>query len=143
VVTALVTQLDPQTVLLNFADIVDATTGVFSTDIPQSALAELAQLGVRTKEQKITSVNFVPPLIEPWDYDPAFVRQTVSDALEASEAKASASPSASAPATPAAAAGDASSPEPSATASVPAVMENPGTDPDANTEDLADVCAAG
>jgi LCP family protein required for cell wall assembly len=143
VVTALVRQLDPQTVLLNFADIVDATTGVFSTDIPQSALAELAQLGVRTKEQKITSVNFVPPLIEPWDYDPAFVRQTVSDALEASEAKASASPSASAPATPAAAAGDASSPEPSATASVPAVMENPGTDPDANTEDLADVCAAG
>jgi LCP family protein required for cell wall assembly len=143
VVTALVKQLDPQTVLRNFGDIVDATKGVFSTDIPQSALAPLAELGVSTKEQKITSVNFVPPLIDPWDYDPAFVRQTVADALAAAEAEPSASASSSAPASPAAAAGNASSPEPSPTESLPPVMWNPGSDPDANTEDLADVCAAG
>jgi hypothetical protein len=137
-VTALVKQLDPQTVLLNFSDIVDATKGVFRTDIPQDALVELAQLGARTKEQKITSVNFVPPLIEPWDYDPAFVRATVAKALEAPE------PTPSATASPEAAAGStAPAPKPSAAASVPAVMERPGSDPDANTEDLASVCAAG
>ena len=138
VVTALVKQLDPQTVLLNFSDIVDATKGVFRTDIPQDALAELAQLGARTKEQKITSVNFVPPLIEPWDYDPAFVRATVAKALEAPEP----TPSAKASAQPAAGS-TAPAPKPSASASVPAVMERPGSDPDANTEDLASVCAAG
>ena len=140
VVTALVKQLDPQTVLLNFSDIVDATKGVFRTDIPQEALAELARLGARTKEQKITSVNFVPPLIKPWDYDPAFVRATVDTALAASEPDP---PASAAPASPAPAASGASSPTPSASATVPAVMERPGADPDANTEDLASVCAAG
>ena len=70
VVTAMVRQLDPQTVVLNFADIAPATKGVFRTDIPQEALASLADLAVKTKQQKITSVNFVPPLIKPWGYDP-------------------------------------------------------------------------
>ena len=73
VVTAMVRQLDPQTVVLNFGDIASATKGVFRTDIPQEALASLGTLAVKTKQQKITSVNFVPPLIKPWSYDPAVV----------------------------------------------------------------------
>ncbi|MCA1481307.1 LCP family protein, partial [Bradyrhizobium sp. NBAIM08] len=66
VVTAMVKQLDPQTVILHFSDIAAATKGVFRTDIPQEALASLATLAVKTKQQKITSVNFVPPLIQPY-----------------------------------------------------------------------------
>ena len=85
VVTAMVRQLDPQTVVLNFGDIAKATKGVFRTDIPQGALASLADLAVRTKQQKITSVNFVPPLIKPWSYDPAVVRATVDRAIAAQE----------------------------------------------------------
>ena len=135
VVTALVDQLDPKTVVLNFADIVGATEGVIRTDIPQQALPHLADLAVVTKQQQITAVNFVPPLIEPWDYDPEVVRSTVSTAIAASEA-ASAGTSAGAGTEPAA-----SAPRPAA--STPAVMERPGADPDANTADLAQVCAAG
>jgi LCP family protein required for cell wall assembly len=141
VVTALVEQLDPPTVLLNFSGIVSATTGVFRTDVPQDALAALADTAVKTKQEKMTSVNFVPPLIDPWDFDPAFVRQTVSDAIAASEKDPTPAPDttvdgdATAAATPVA--------EPSSTPSLPAVMEQPGSDPDANTSDLASVCSVG
>ena len=142
VVTAMVNQLDPQTVVLNFADIAKATKGVFRTDIPQEALASLATLAVRTKTQKITAVNFVPPLIKPWSYDPQVVRDTVASTIERAEQAdeqaaeqeaaedsggASAAPSGSGKAKP----------------KKQAVMERPATDPDANTSDLASICSAG
>ena len=138
VVTALVKQLDPQTVALHLGDLAAASRGVFSTDIPQDALAGLAEVAVKTKQEKITSVNFVPPLIKPWDYDPDVIRSTVAKAIATSE-KASAG-TAAAP-KPTAAATAATTPTPSA--STPAVMERPGTDPDADTSDLAGVCSAG
>ena len=139
VVTALVKQLDPQTLLLNFGDIAQASTGLFRTDIPQDALGSLADLAVKTKQEKITSVNFVPPLIKPWDYDPEVVRSTVATAISRSEADPEETASGKA-ATPSAG-GRTTAPKPST--STPAVMERPGTDPDADTGDLADVCSAG
>ena len=150
VVTALVKQLDPQTVLLNFGDLLTATKGLVRTDIPQDALAHLAELAAHTKQEKITSVNFVPPLIKPWDYDPAVVRSTVAAAIEKSEAdptEAPKAPASAAASTAAASPEPDADPEPTAAASpkpsTPAVMERPGTDPDANTADLASVCSAG
>ena len=151
VVTAMVRQLDPQTIVLNFGDIAKATKGVFRTDIPQEALATLADLAVKTKQQKITSVNFVPPLIKPWSYDPAVVHTTVDRAIAAQE-KASEEAAATAEAADdAAASGTTSSPGTGtttgkgtgATPRKQAVMDRPGSDPDANTGDLAGVCSAG
>jgi len=137
VVTAMVRQLDPQTIVLNFSDIAQATRGVFRTDIPQEALASLATLAVKTKTQKITSVNFVPPLIKPWSYDPQVVRDTVASTIakaEQADERAAAEPAASA--------GTATGK--STTTTKPkkqAVMDRPATDPDANTSDLASVCS--
>ncbi len=139
VVTALVKQLDPQTLVLNFRQLAEATKGVFKTDIPQGALANLADVAARTKSEKITSVNFVPPLIEPWNYDPARVHRIVADAIAKSEAAPSPAEAPSAAASPA----RTTKPKASATPTTPAVMERPGTDPDADTSDLASVCAAG
>ncbi len=144
VVTALVKQLDPQTLLLKFGAIASSTTGLIRTDIPQSGLAALAEVAVMTKQEKITSVNFVPPLIKPWDYDPEVVHRTVATAIARSEA----GPTPSATGTTTASAGAATSAAkpkatPKPTASTPAVMDRPGTDPDADTGDLASVCSAG
>jgi len=139
VVTAMIRQLDPQTIVLNFGDIAQATKGVFQTDIPQGALATLGELAVKTKQQKITSVNFVPPLIKPWDYDPAVVHAAVDKAIARSE-QAAAEPTA-ASAAPAASGGGSS--QPSDEPKKQAVMERPGSDPDADTSDLASVCSAG
>ncbi|HEX6917641.1 MAG TPA: LCP family protein [Phycicoccus sp.] len=136
VVTALVRQLDPSTVLLHFSDIAAATSGLFRTNIPQEALPALAETAVRTKSQKITSVNFVPPLIKPWDFDPAVVRGVVAKAIATSEKATSAAPASPAPS-------GAAGAKPSPAASTPAVMERPGSDPEARTADLAEVCAAG
>ncbi|GGL29014.1 LCP family protein [Phycicoccus endophyticus] len=157
VVTALVRQLDPSTVLTNFGDIVAATRGVVRTDIPTSALSDLAEVALKTKQEKITSVNFVPPLIKPWDYDPRLVRRTVAEAIEASRgAPAASEPDQTAAekttekatataGTRKATAGTAGTRKATASPapSTPAVMERPGSDPDANTTDLASVCAAG
>ena len=85
VVTAMVDQLDPQTVLLRFQKIASATSGMVQTDLPQSELGRFADLVLKTRTQKIRSVNFVPPLIKPWDYDPEVVRRTVADTIAASE----------------------------------------------------------
>jgi polyisoprenyl-teichoic acid--peptidoglycan teichoic acid transferase len=145
VITSMVDQLDPQTVVLHFADIAKATRGVFRTDVPQEALASLATLAVKTKQQKITAVNFVPPLILPYDYDPQVVRDTVSRTIAAAERADERAPDQDAD--PAAAPTGGSSAAPgSATSKTPkkqAVMERPATDPDADTSDLASVCSAG
>ena len=85
VVTAMVDQLDPQTVVLRFQKIAAATSGLIETDLPQSELGRFADLVLKARSQKIRSVNFVPPLIKPWDYDPAVVTRTVSDTIAASE----------------------------------------------------------
>ena len=138
VVTSMVNQLDPQTVVLHFADIAKATKGVFRTDIPQEALASLATLAVKTKTQKITSVNFVPPLINPWDYDPQVVRDTVARTIDKAE-KADERKAAASSAGAAAASGGGTG---STTPKKQAVMERPATDPDANTSDLASICSA-
>lgn len=86
VMTAMAQQLDPRTVVLRFQDIAKASTGVIRTDLPQSELGYFADLALKTRSQKIRSVNFVPPLIKPWDYDPKAIRSTVRSAIASSEA---------------------------------------------------------
>jgi polyisoprenyl-teichoic acid--peptidoglycan teichoic acid transferase len=140
VITSMVNQLDPQTVVLHFSDIAKATKGVFRTDIPQEALASLATLAVKTKQTKITSVNFVPPLIQPYKYDPQVVRDIVAstiDKAETADEQAAARADGSDQAAPAASAGTGKPSKPKKQA----VMDRPGADPDANTSDLASVCS--
>jgi LCP family protein required for cell wall assembly len=140
VITSMVNQLDPQTVVLHFSDIARATKGVFRTDIPQEALASLATLAVKTKQTKITSVNFVPPLIQPYKYDPQVVRDIVAstiDKAETADEQAAAKADGSDQAAPAASAGTGKASKPKKQA----VMDRPGADPDANTSDLASVCS--
>ncbi|HEX2705940.1 MAG TPA: LCP family protein, partial [Candidatus Lustribacter sp.] len=97
VMDAMVHQLSPTTVVTKFQGIAAAGSEVVKTDIPESELGTLADLGLKAKGQKITSVNFVPPLMKPWNYDPDFVREKVASTLEASAAApASPAPSASA-----------------------------------------------
>ena len=52
---------------------------------------------MKTKQQKITSVNFVPPLIHPYKYDPQVVRDTVASTIakaETADEQAAAEPTA-------------------------------------------------
>lgn len=90
VMTALVDQVDPQTVLMRFSRIAGASSGLVHTDLPPSELGYFSDLALKTRTQKIKSVNFVPPLIKPWDYDADVVRRTVRATIAASEKGANA-----------------------------------------------------
>jgi LCP family protein required for cell wall assembly len=149
VMTAMVQQVDPQSLVLNFADIAGATTGVLKTDLPQSELGHFADLALKTRAQKIKSVNFVPPLIKPWDYDPNVIRSTVTATIKASEQATSSSESLAAGKGSAAAGGATAG---QGTAGVSGSSTSPSSDPSvgtpsapahADTADLGGICSAG
>lgn len=100
VMAAMLRQLDPSTVLLKFREIAEAGRHVLSTDIPVSELDTLADLATKVKRAKVTSVQFVPPLIDTSDPDLVLIRRKVRAAIEASKsvarARTAASPAAGA-----------------------------------------------
>ena len=85
VMTAMANQLDPQTVLVRFQKIAGASSGLIQTDLPQSELGRFADLAMKTRSHPIRGVNFVPPLMKPWDYDPDLVTSTVQRTIKESE----------------------------------------------------------
>jgi hypothetical protein len=58
---------------------------VVSTDIPEADLGTFVELGLKAKKEKVTSVQFVPPLITPSHPDFAKVRTLVASAISKSE----------------------------------------------------------
>lgn len=85
VINAMVHQLNPQTVLLKFRDLAAVSGSVLQTDLPESGLGDFADLALKARGYRVKSLNFVPPLIKPWDYDPNVIKETVRTTIEASE----------------------------------------------------------
>ncbi len=85
VMTAMLNQLDPATVLKNFQNIAQAGAQVVSTDIPAGQLPAFLTLGTKAKSQRIESVQFVPPLIVPHHPDYTVIRQKVQQAISANQ----------------------------------------------------------
>ncbi|MFN8079432.1 MAG: LCP family protein [Kineosporiaceae bacterium] len=81
VMNAMVAQMDPSTLLAKFQGIAAAAQDVMSTDIPASDLATFITLGSKGKSQKITSVAFVPPLVNPAYPDFTLIHDRVIQAL--------------------------------------------------------------
>lgn len=130
VIDAMLRQLDPQTVILKFQDLAEASSSVIQTDIPESQLGMLADLALKARSQKVRSVNFVPPLMNPWRYDPKLVTSTVARTIAASEQAASGSGS-----------GSGSASGSATTVPSPAATTTKGGG--ASESDLGAVCSAG
>ncbi|SEW30256.1 transcriptional attenuator, LytR family [Austwickia chelonae] len=81
VLQAATKQVDPQKVLMKFRELAAAGKQVLNTDIPQAELGELADLALRSRSHPMKSINFTPPLIKPWSYDPQVIRSTVAESL--------------------------------------------------------------
>ena len=144
VLTAMSAQLDPQTVLLRFQKLATASSGLIQTDLPQSELGRFADLAMKARSQKIRSVNFVPPLIKPWDYDPTVVTRTVSSTIAASEKAATKARSTQAPKSTATRTGTATKNATSKPATQPgtAVQDPAKATGNAAEGDLSSVCSA-
>jgi hypothetical protein len=87
VMNAMVQQMDPATLLAKFQGIAAAAQDVVSTDLPAGELATFIDLGTKGKTQPITSVAFVPPLVEPAYPDFDLIQDRVIEALIASRAE--------------------------------------------------------
>ncbi|OPG12838.1 LCP family protein [Microbispora sp. GKU 823] len=84
VIGALAQQVTPATVLANFTKIAAAARHMFRTDIPRDLLEHLVPLGMKVRSAKITSLQFVPPLIYTGNPDWAKIRQLTRDAIRES-----------------------------------------------------------
>jgi LCP family protein required for cell wall assembly len=139
VMTAMVNQLDPTTLLRNFQKIASAGKQVVSTDIPAGELPTFLTLGEQAKSRRIESLQFVPPLIVPHHPDFTLIRQRVAKAISASEqgtdGPATGGGSAPAPSAPAASASAAASAKSSAP--TPSASAGDGADP---AVDVRQVC---
>lgn len=144
VMSAMLKQLDPMTVASTFGELAKASKSVVRTDVGASQVSELADLALKAKSLKITSVSFAPPLIKPADPDFDAMRKLVADSIATSQ-------SLDAPgATKAGEAPTTQAPQASATAtaspSAPRASRKPTPAPTAEqtqrtTDDLAAVCA--
>ncbi|GLW96905.1 LCP family protein [Microtetraspora sp. NBRC 16547] len=86
VFSALLNQMDPATVLARFTKIAAATRKILRTDIPRSMLEEIVPLAVEAKNARVTSVQFMPPLISTSVPDWAQIRLLTANAIAKSSA---------------------------------------------------------
>jgi LCP family protein required for cell wall assembly len=78
---ALLRQFEPANVLSKFQDVAAAGSQVIKTDVPQGMLGYFVQLGLKTKGLPVSSVEMVPPAIDPTDPDYDLVHSMVREAL--------------------------------------------------------------
>jgi hypothetical protein len=134
VMNAMLRQLDPAGVIAHFEDIAAASSKVVSTDLPSGELGRFVRLAAGARSQPLTSVQFVPPLLDPAHPDLAVLRAKVAETI-----RTVSMPPPSTPAT--------RSATPSATSSSASASRAPSTgqDPKAApaTGDVQSVCAAG
>ena len=86
VMTAMLNQLDPLTVLTKFNKIAAASKRVVATDIPAADVNTMLDLALKAKKLPVSSVALVPPLIYPGKPDFALAHSAVADKIAAAEA---------------------------------------------------------
>jgi LCP family protein required for cell wall assembly len=92
VMSAMLAQLSPRTVLTRFQDIGAASQRIVTTDIPAAELGRFLDLAGKAKNLPVASVSFVPPKIATYDPDYDRIRAMVESAVERAEAADEAHP---------------------------------------------------
>jgi polyisoprenyl-teichoic acid--peptidoglycan teichoic acid transferase len=87
VMSAMVQQLSPQTVITRFSKLADAGQALIDTDLPASELDTFADLALKARTQKMSTVSFVPPVIDTAAPDTDKIRDMVETATDRSEAE--------------------------------------------------------
>lgn len=89
VMSAMLQQISPQTVLTNFQKIAQASSAMISTDIPASEVDRFAQLALKARGQKVSTLSLVPPLV-PNTADPNIpdIQKSVAQAIDRAEGTA-------------------------------------------------------
>ncbi len=88
VMVGMLAQLSPQTVVSNFESIAKASTELISTDLPASEIERFVTLAMMAKDEKISTLSLVPPMINTAEPDIRLIRSKVAEAIEKSETPA-------------------------------------------------------
>ncbi|NUR89755.1 MAG: LCP family protein, partial [Nonomuraea sp.] len=83
VISSMLDQLDPSTVLFKFQQLAKAARETFMTDIPRGRLQDLVPLADLVKQAHETTLSFVPPAYDPAWPDFPRIRADVRKALAA------------------------------------------------------------
>ncbi|MEU4578891.1 MULTISPECIES: LCP family protein [Nonomuraea] len=84
VIGAFAQQATPDKILANFTKIAGAARRMAETNIPQELLPPLLNLGLKVKDARISSLQFVPPGYWPGSPDWAKIRKATDRAIKAS-----------------------------------------------------------
>ncbi|MBY0687180.1 LCP family protein [Microbacterium marinilacus] len=82
---AILAQFTPQVVLTRFQSVADAGVDLIDTDLPQSMVSYFLDLGLKAKEQPVTTIELVPPLVDDLNPDYAAIRELIAEALHPPE----------------------------------------------------------
>lgn len=88
VMNAIATQIDPKTVVANYADLTSAGASMVETNLPRKEFPRFIDLALKAKDQKISSVSIVPPAINTADPDLDKIRAMVQKGIDKAEGKA-------------------------------------------------------
>jgi hypothetical protein len=85
VMSAMLDQISPQTMLRNFSRIAKASSEMVATSIPGGEVGRFADLAIKAKGQPVSTLSLVPPLVNTGDPDIDLVRAKVAEAIDRSE----------------------------------------------------------
>ncbi len=88
VLNAMLQQVSPQQAVANFEAIAKASTQLISTNLPASEFDTFMSLALKARDQKISTLSLVPPVINPADPDISEIQDMVSDAIDQAEGNA-------------------------------------------------------
>ncbi|GHJ59588.1 hypothetical protein NOK12_21060 [Nocardioides sp. OK12] len=88
VMNAMLQQVSPQSALQNFEKIAQASSEMISTNLPASELDRFMGLAMKAKEQKMSTLSLVPPMINTADPDIDLVQRKVAAAIDKAEGTA-------------------------------------------------------
>ncbi len=93
--SAMLHELSPQTVLLNATQILASSKQLLSSTIPQSELGQFADLALKARSEKIGTVSLVPPQVDTERPDFGVIHALISTAISKSEKSVPSQPAAS------------------------------------------------
>jgi LCP family protein required for cell wall assembly len=84
---AMLDQLSPQVVVSKFGRIAEASQEVVSTNLPASELDRFVALALKAKSQPISTVSFVPPMVDTAAPDIELIHARVAEEIERSASR--------------------------------------------------------
>ncbi len=88
VMNAMLQQISPQAAVSNFEEIAKASSEMISTNLPASELDRFMALALKARNEKISTVSLVPPMINTADPDIDLVQDKVAEAIDRAEGTA-------------------------------------------------------